>query len=509
MGAFVKNHVGWNGRAMAVTTAGIAGFALLGYLLSLLSYPLFGRLGLASLVVVIAAPFVAVVILRAVPELFRGARALRRNFGWQEWCWALLFLGGATFAVRNVNETLAQPLNGWASIRIGSEMIVAVILASRMVANKASLQPFTSGLFSTLGLYCLVVLVSTTWSIVPLWTFLKSGEYLLDVTVAVFIFSSIHNAEDYLKILNWTWVIYALETCIAWQEAVFSPATAWDDMGRLHATFPLVASNNIGTTGGVLMLVAISRLLWRDRRGTSRSWYWAVLIFGLASMLVAQTRNAIAGFVAGLLVLLILAKRKWILIALAGLGTPLLMLSPAGAVVETYLRRGQNDEAMEGLTGRMDWWHYAWQQVSFHPLTGLGAYAGGRFGVLAKVGNSEAAYLHSDWLEVGVGTSFWGVLALASAVIGTWWFLIKGALSPHLRRLERELAIECAAVMGLLTVHSFFNDELCWHPPLYFLAVLGYAELMRRRLKVKQRSFAPEVLSADPAFTPALGFRTQ
>jgi hypothetical protein len=509
MGMSVRSHEGWNGRMLWVSTAGVAGFVLLGYLLSELSYPLFKRVGLASLAVIVAAPFVIAVMLRALPELFRGLRALRRDFGWQEWCWGLLFLGGATFAVRNVNDTLAQPLNGWASIRIGAEMIVAVILASRLAADKTSVRPFVSGLFSTVGLYCLVCLVSTAWSIMPLWTFLKSGEYLLDVTVAVFIFSSVRNADDYFKVLNWTWAIYALETSMAWLEAVYSPSTAWDDMGRLHGTFPMVASNNIGTTGGVLMLVAISRLLWRDRKGMSRAWYWAVLIFGLVSMLVAQTRNAIAGFVAGLVVLLVFAGRKWILFALAGLGTPLLMLSPAGVVVETYLRRGQDDQAIQGLTGRMDWWQYAWEQISFHPLTGLGAYAGGRFGVLAKMGSSEAAYLHSDWLEVGVGTSFWGILTLGGAVIGIWWFLTRSAFSPHLRRFERELAVECAAVMGLLTVHSFFNDELCWHPPLFFLAVLGYAELMRRRLKVESQSFARSRVSPEPAmYAPLVGSRT-
>jgi hypothetical protein len=56
--------------------------------------------------------------------------------------------------------------------------------------------------------------------------------------------------------------------------------------------------------------------------------------------------------------------------------------------------------------------------------------------------------------------------------------------------MERDLSVECIGVMGMLTVHSFFNNELCWHPPLLFLAVLGYAEFLRRRMK-EQRGNVP------------------
>jgi hypothetical protein len=51
--------------------------------------------------------------------------------------------------------------------------------------------------------------------------------------------------------------------------------------------------------------------------------------------------------------------------------------------------------------------------------------------------------------------------------------------------------VECLGVMALLTLHSFFNDELAWHPPLMFLALLGYAEFLRRKLKTDE--------SASPA----------
>jgi hypothetical protein len=114
--------------------------------------------------------------------------------------------------------------------------------------------------------------------------------------------------------------------------------------------------------------------------------------------------------------------------------------------------------------------------------------------------------MHSDWLEVAVGTSFWGILTLLAAVLGTWWFLIKGAVCRRLSALERALAVECIGVMAVLTVHSIFNDEFCWHVPLLFLGVLGCAEMLRRRMKDQPRRFARSTASNRPdLYSPVLG----
>jgi O-antigen ligase len=131
-------------------------------------------------------------------------------------------------------------------------------------------------------------------------------------------------------------------------------------------------------------------------------------------------------------------------------------------------------------------WAVAWEQLSQHPLTGLGAFAGGKFGVLAKLNLGNVTYLHSDWVEIAVGTSFWGVIVFLTAVLGTWWFLFKYVRNPCLSLFERQLAIEAVGVLALLSVHSFFNNDLSYHPPLMFLAVLGYAELLRRKTKQQQ-----------------------
>jgi len=46
-------------------------------------------------------------------------------------------------------------------------------------------------------------------------------------------------------------------------------------------------------------------------------------------------------------------------------------------------------------------------------------------------------------------------------------------------------------VLGVVTIHSFFNTELCWHAPVLFLVVLGYAELLRQRRKTRVQTLEP------------------
>ncbi len=509
MSVTIKNRSLWQGSVAMRSAAAFAGFALIGWFLSTVSFQLLERFGFArAAALAVGVPLALVIAVGALPELFTGIRSVARSFDWRQWLWLLLFISAMTFEVGNVHEMMNSPLasNKWVAMRLGSELLVAMVLVWRVGSGKSSLKYLYTGLSGFMGLYCLICLVSTTWSIVPLFTVFKTAEYSLDIVAAALIIESTTTAEDYVKVLNFTYILYALETGSAWVGGIISPADGFDEMGRLSGSYPMVGANGVGTTGAILTLVGISRLLMLDPKGRSRAWYWAVVIFGVASMYVSQTRNAMGGFVLGLAVVLVLAKRKWILFVLTSGITTLLVMTPVGTVVATYLRRGQDNEDLLGLTTRTDFWSYAWEQLSHHPLTGLGAYAGGRFGVLERIGRLDTGSIHSDWVGTLVGTSFWGVFALLGALIGSFWYLLRGLFTLRLSKLERALAVECTGVLTLLSLHSFFNDELAWHPALTFLAMLGYAELLRRKLKASQSSFPARV--ANPPEMPARFFRS-
>ena len=73
------------------------------------------------------------------------------------------------------------------------------------------------------------------------------------------------------------------------------------------------------------------------------------------------------------------------------------------------------------MSSRLDWWSIGFNMFMQHPFTGLGAYAGSGFAVLQAVG---APPLHSDWLEVLVGTSIWGLAPFVISLVWIWMILI-------------------------------------------------------------------------------------
>jgi O-antigen ligase len=471
------------------------GFVLLGLLLSYLLLPVFVRLGfIGGILIIVTVPFVAFVAVFALPHLVQAVVSTVQKFTWWNWLLLLLFVSNVTFRVRSVQEAQAQPLDAWGALRIIPEVVVASVLGLRMTFGRTSLKQLFTGLPGALVLFSVIGIASSSWSVYPAWTLYKSVEFLLDVTVLIAILDTENTAENYVRVFDWILTVYALETLTAWSGTVLWPAGAWDTMGRLQSTSPSIAANSVGTTGAALALVAISRLLSIDgRRRSDRPWYAAVLLFSIVSMIAAQTRNAIGGFLFALPLILILAGRKWIPIALATIAAPLLLLTSAGNVVWTYLSRQESKELLVTATGRTDMWAVAWEQLMQHPLTGLGAFAGGKFGVLAKLNLGNITYLHSDWIEIAVGTSFWGVTVFLTALLGTWWFLFKCVRNPCFSLFERQLGIEAIGIVALLSIHSFFNNDLSYHPPLMFMAVVGYAEVVRRKIKHLQEQRVQEL----------------
>jgi hypothetical protein len=114
--------------------------------------------------------------------------------------------------------------------------------------------------------------------------------------------------------------------------------------------------------------------------------------------------------------------------------------------------------------------------------------------VLSTVG---APQLHSDWLEVLVGTSIWGLTPFVISLIWIWMILITYFRRRRLEPIDRQLTIEMIGVMTVITIHSFVNVEMTWHHPTLFLIILGWAEFMRRKLLRPSRTPAPITLRRE------------
>jgi hypothetical protein len=469
------------GFSIAVTISLLAGSTPYGVLI-------------AAGAILLSIPLILLMI-KAVPQGWAKARVLRQNWTWWHPLWFFIFFSMLVFRIRDVGAAKANPLDAWAMTRVLPEVFVSLALIVRLLLKKPNwLRALFTGIPGAMAIYCLVCVASSVWSVNASWTAYKSLEFLADVSLLAAIVATADSSLVYQNLLDWTLTFYGLSLVGVWINLPIWPTEAMDG-GRLTGVVPVEASNSVGTSGAVLCLVAICRLMPLVGRAKSKAWYILLFIFGLISMVLSQTRNSEAAFMfaVGLVVLFQRQLRKFILVGTAVLA-PFVVVSvlvsqrmwvKAGDLILSFAERDQSSGAIGSLSGRTAWWAYGMEQLAHHPFTGLGAYAAGRFAVLGKLGVGAAAMMHSDWIEVAIGTSFWGLIPFAAALIAAWWMLIKCIRSNAFSPEQRQLALECFALLGMLTVHSFFNDELSWHCPLLYFAILGYAEFIRVQRKAE------------------------
>ena len=485
----------------------LVGFSIAALVSLLAGSKPFGVL-VAAVVILLALPLSAVLI-RAIPEGLAKARVLAQNWTWWHPLWFFIFFSMLVFRIRDVSAAKADPLDAYALLRVVPEAIVAFTLIIRLILKKPNwLGSLSRGIPGALAIYCLVCLASTAWSVNASWTAYKSLEFLADVSLLAAIVASADSSITYQNLLDWTLAFYGLSLVGVWINLPIWPSEAMDG-GRLTGVFPVEASNSVGTSGGVLALVALCRLMPVFGRARNRAWYLALFIFGMVSMVMSKTRNSEAAFVFGV-ALIVLFSRRLQRIAAAGavVLTPFAVIATllsnglwlkAWDLASSFAQRDQSAGAIDSLSGRTAWWAYGIEQLLHHPFTGLGAYAAGRFAVLGKLGVGAAAMMHSDWIEVMIGTSFWGLIPFAGALLAAWWFLLRCIRSNAFAPEQRQLAIEFLALLGMLTVHSFFNDELSWHCPLLYFAILGYAEFVRVQSRTDS-SYAASAHRSSPRF---------
>jgi O-antigen ligase len=319
-------------------------------------------------------------------------------------------------------------------------------------------------------------------------------EYLVDVALIAAILATVRSAQTYKALFNWTWVLLGGLLVTVWAGAVVWPEEAWVPtqglLGvRLAGVLPALDQNSVGEYAAYLAIVALSRLHFSRCPG-ERAYYRVVFAFGLITLFFSQTRVAIAGFLVAALLVLFFCKptRLFSFLVLSAIlvvtVAVLLLTTNLGHFLWALWTRGETPEMLQSLSGRLTTWEFAWRMFLERPLTGYGAYAGGRFVVVAKQeADPLGAGVLNSYVEVIVGTSIWALAPLLLALAGSWRFLIKSLSNFSHSCLERQLAVEAVGILGIVTARSFFTDLLVWHAPLAFLLVLGYAELLRRQRK--------------------------
>ncbi|MGH9495917.1 MAG: hypothetical protein ACRD3B_13040, partial [Candidatus Sulfotelmatobacter sp.] len=242
----------------------LAIFVVLGFAISLGLYLLAGSSDYAGLIVaavaVLAIPAVALLI-NAWPEALANARLLKANWTWWHPLWFFLFFSTLVFRIRDVGQASQNPLDGAAMLRVIPEGLVSLSLIIRLILKKPNwLGSLFRGIPGAMAIYCLVCLATTAWSVNAAWTAYKSLEFLADVSMMAAIIASADGFFTFENLVDWTLAFYGLSLVGVWCNLPIWPTEAMDG-GRLTGVLPVEASNSVGTSGAVLSIIALCRLL--------------------------------------------------------------------------------------------------------------------------------------------------------------------------------------------------------------------------------------------------------
>jgi O-antigen ligase len=214
----------------------------------------------------------------------------------------------------------------------------------------------------------------------------------------------------------------------------------------------------------------------------SRLVYVPLFAFSVITMILAQSRSPILGFALAAFVVLVASRRFGLLTIFVAGGAMTVLAS--GTTIYEFLRRGQTEQELTTLTGRTKFWEASLEAVRENPITGYGAYAGGRFVAGDSLTSDDGpTTVHSLWVEGLVDTGVVGLLLLLVGLAVTWLWMFSlrsyaaGDSTSHL------LWLEGLGVLTVMSVRSVFSVPFIWSPHvLTFGLLLVFIAVMRRQI---------------------------
>lgn len=447
-------------------------------------------------------------------QAWQGTVEMVRSLQWWHWLWLIIFVSGLVFRKRTAVEGVEAPVDKAAAFRIVTVGFVGTVLLVKLFMRRVAwLSSTFRGVIGLLIWFDLMALLSTIWSVYAAWTFYKAVEYGVDVCLLAAVLVMVTKSEDWKKFTDWVWILYGLMLVNVWIGCIWDPVDALAKGGIygqqgigelgvwLQGVFPDVSSNQIGEYAACLTALALCRLLPVNRKRVNTAWYMFVFLFGFVTVIYAQTRSALGGFCIAVFLIFLLSRRIAQGAAIVISSVFVIIVSGFWEVLYLYVQRGQGASQFDSLSGRIEWWQVALEKFSNYPFTGLGMWAAARFGVLAKIGFSSTATIHSDWVEIIVGMGAWGVVPALLIMATAWYLLVHGTISKKFDIYDRQLAYEGMAVLTVVSVRMFFMTDLSLHPPCHFFVALGAAEFIRRKYlkQRKPREYpAPAQLPMEP-----------
>ena len=99
----------------------------------------------------------------------------------------------------------------------------------------------------------------------------------------------------------------------------------------------------------------------------------------------------------------------------------------------------------------------------------------------------------NSYIDSALNIGLWGPVILFIVVFAVGWSLLRSIDGSELSRVDSSLALEMFMAFIIILVSSFESGDLVTHPPLFFLTILGAAEILR----FERKSLRMEILKDD------------
>ena len=357
------------------------------------------------------------------------------------------------------------------------------------------IREMSAGVLGIFSVFALWGMASTIWSVSPLGTLFKSIEYSVMLALFALVGSTIYlTFKEHRQrlialkgVFDWHWFLMFLLMISVYAGVIVFPEYAIllgyrDQTGILgfsvQGALPGLSANAVGTVGAITGVVSVVRLQLVPR---SRILWVALLLVSLLTMVLTQSRSPILAFMVAVIVVLVIGRRfGFLIVSGVLLGTAL--FARYGHLVYEFMMRGQNEQNLTSLTGRVARWQASFEALRDQPLIGYGANAGGRMVMESALGETGSD-VHNTFVEVLLDTGVVGLIILVAGLAATWIWMFRIYSHATANPIGRLLWFESVGILSVLSVRSMFAVTLVWSWYVLNLGViLVFISVMRRQI---------------------------
>lgn len=349
----------------------------------------------------------------------------------------LVLVADTKFRVRDPLASLAGTVDAQVIIELGLYTVVGLSALCALFSRSFKYRhpnPLEGAVFA----YVLLAVASTMWSLAPAVTFVRSLQlatlFLLATVTLRTMEGSVLVTALWAALVAYVVSFAAMALVFPWAAGAFS-----EDFGGQRFAWFSSHPVTVAAYSGLAALAVMAEGFYRQGGWTRRRFgipLWAYVLPLVAILMQTRTRGPLLAFLFTVLMLTLLRRaRLW---KLAWLGC---LLIGSSAVVVNYYKpllalvggisnsekwlaavffRGQTVDELLSLTGRTDFWRYAWDLFLDSPVLGHG-YQGARALLLSIepwAGHSHNALLQT-LLDLGlVGAALLWISILISLLLG-------------------------------------------------------------------------------------------